>query len=335
MKFTSLKTTALFFTLAIALAQTANAQKVTSLRMMEAKDGLGKAVFSYDGKTAAFFGWAGPEKDRAEITIWNTQTGAVKRELKQNLGQLSSIALSTDGKTIALGYNNKINFLSIQAGKVVRTLSGHSGNLKELIYSPDGKMFASRSDNKTTRVWNLSTGKSQVTIAETPDGGYAEQGRIAFSPNSKTIATAGTNTTIKLWDVKSGKLLRALPKADIPVTFSGDGKTLATSSREESNEALKIWDIKTGKLKRSLTFRSTNYNFIGANTVALSPNGKLLAAYYGGGGDWGQLRLWNTTTGKFRVFNQTEGDGGIAFSPDGKNLVVSDWGGTVSIFKLG
>lgn len=68
----------------------------------------------------------------------------------------------------------------------------------------------------------------------------------------------------------------------------------------------------------------------GPGAVAFTPDSKLLACYR----NRGDLRLWDTTTGKLLDTVETSAgtssfvtDSGMAFSPDGKTLAVGAWSG--------
>ncbi|WP_414590263.1 WD40 repeat domain-containing protein, partial [Scytonema sp. PCC 10023] len=68
-------------------------------------------------------------------------------------------------------------------------------------FSPDGKTVASASEDKTIKLWNISTGQQISTFTGHTDKVFS----VAFSPDGKTVASASEDNTIKLWNISTGK----------------------------------------------------------------------------------------------------------------------------------
>ena len=163
-----------------------------------------------------------------------------------------------------------------------------------------------------------------------PEGATARLGKgaiskIAYAPDGTKLAV-GSSIGVWIYDVESGKALDLFPMNWVScVAFSPDGKTLVSGSRQHH---LVLWDITTGEPLRTFN------NVYGSDvfSVAFSPDGKTLVS----GHDNGFICLWETATGKAsNYFFNIWGEEGtelmpdhigaihsIAFSPDGKTLVI-------------
>ncbi|MEH2151563.1 nSTAND1 domain-containing NTPase, partial [Nostoc sp.] len=85
----------------------------------------------------------------------------------------------------------------------VNTLEGHSREVNSVGFSPDGKTLASGSEDKTIKLWDVSTGKAIKTLTGHSSRVYS----VGFSPDGKTLASGSEDKTIKLWDVSTGKAI--------------------------------------------------------------------------------------------------------------------------------
>ncbi|MBC1242316.1 PD40 domain-containing protein, partial [Nostoc sp. 2RC] len=73
--------------------------------------------------------------------------------------------------------------------------TGHSSRVNSVVFSPDGKTLASASDDKTIKLWDVSTSKAIKTLT----GHSSRVNSVVFSPDGKTLASASDDNTIKLW----------------------------------------------------------------------------------------------------------------------------------------
>jgi tricorn protease-like protein len=68
---------------------------------------------------------------------------------------------------------------------------------------------------------------------------------VTYSPDGKTLASGSADQTIKLWDVQTGKEQATVQaKSMIAVAYSPDGKTLALGNADQT---IKLWDLPTAK----------------------------------------------------------------------------------------
>ena len=286
-------------------------------------------AFSPDGRMLASC------DDEGNITLWEWDaahqlpTGTV---LRRHSGPVYSVAFSPDGKILASGSGDKTVILwNVETRQPIgHPLKGHADAVTSVAFSPDGKTLASGSQDKTIILWDV---KAQAPIGQ-PLRGYEQPiHSVAFSPDGNTLASAADDNFMLFWDVSSLHVEPAVPTATgqaaqpvmrtlkghtrsvIDVAFSPDGKTLASSSADDT---IILWDVVTGKPIGEPLEGHADY----VESVAFSPDGKSLAS----GSDDRTIILWNVTTHRSigePIRGPNYGINAVAFSPDGKILAAA------------
>ncbi len=228
-------------------------------------------------------------------------------------GTVSSIAVSSDGKTLIHGNSDgTIHVLNPNTGDYLQTLKAHQGGITSLAISPNGQQFVSIGFDNTIKIWNRQTGQLLRTLTSDHFGDSA-----AISPDGQRLA-ASVEGVVKVWNLQTGELLNTFAKptdSDIArgyssVVFRSDGQILATGSGWDNS--LNIWNAQTGERVRSLRGVSTD-------TVAFLPNAQALAICH--------THLWTLDTGEAVKINSSEPPSycrAIAISPDGKLLASAN-----------
>jgi WD40 repeat protein len=280
---------------------------------------LDQASFSPDGKRAVTAHADGVAR------IWDVATGQLLVPLIAHTERSIQVRIwdadfSPDGKwVLTTSADGSVRLWDAGTGKQVRSFAGLGGPVGRAIFSPDGKYVISGGVDGKSLVWDAQNGAVVATHSTDPP----TIDFVAVSPDSKRLATRDPDGMVRIWDLLSPKQLMAF-EADTcrvcPLAFSPDGKYLVTFGSDGSGH---LWDAATGGEVRRLAGHP------GATVwgIAYSPNGNYLASSADGDGI---VHLWDVQTGvEMRRFSDGEG---LAFSPDGKYLLITEFDGTAGIW---
>ena len=172
----------------------------------------------------------------------------------------------------------------------------HDAKVRSVAMSSDGKYVASGSEDRTARVWEVTSGK-EIARIEHP----AAVGAVQLTSDGKHLATIAdvrsAEIAVRLWSLPAGHLTAQFPAGSI--AFSPDDKLFAVAN----STGIAVCDTITGKQTTALPN--------GSGKLAFSVDGKRIT-----NGE----RVWDTTTGKelSRIPPQQAGTRAVDFSPDGK-----------------
>eukprot|EP00798_Chlamydomonas_sp_ICE-L_P020287 gene20287-27045_t len=208
------------------------------------------------------------------------------------LGEVKQIFEFHTAPTLDLDWRNNTTFASCSTDKLiyvcklgetapVKTFKGHTDEINAVRWDPSGKLLASCSDDRTAKVWSLSSGTDKCLhdfkdhSREIYTCRWSPTGAGSANPNLPLLlATASFDHTVKLWDVEAGKCVNSLEQHTQPVysvSFSPNGKLVATGSFDRN---MHVWSVEDGSLIR--TFRGE----AGIYEVCWSKEGERLAACY-------------------------------------------------------
>ncbi|HEV3257629.1 MAG TPA: WD40 repeat domain-containing protein [Gemmataceae bacterium] len=251
---------------------------------------------------------------------------------------IGCLAFAPDGKTLALGQDNKVVLWDVRRATKRAMLAGHEDTVTSLAFNADGTVLASSGgQDHSIRLWKVATGKQLLSITAPMN---PVVGLVAFSPDGKVLAASYGDGTVKLWDATTGEGRMALQEGVDGLAFAPDGKTLATVN----NEGVKIWNPAAGRVLRTLKgplHRRPGVSraaFSRLLSVAYSPGGKTLAtecedlAAKASAKDLDErtVILWDLARGEPRltVRGHTNGGKALSFAADGKKLALASDEGT-------
>ncbi len=262
-------------------------------------------AFSPEGH-AVVFEFSGPS-----AVLMDLRTG--ERLLLGPVNDLATCAaFSPDGRRVLIGDDaGGLHLFDTATAAPIASLEGHTRQVRTVAFSPDGRRFASGSGDETLRVWDAESLHTIYTARPHTNKVTA----LDWSPDGRLLATGSTDSTIRVLDADTGEPLNTLHGHRFTVLglrFTADSSGLMSSARDG---LVKSWSRLTSP--RTPIIRAG----LGSTSVAISPDGAMLAA---NGGD-GRVRRWSLPNRRRLEDLTTDAQGvfDVAFSPTGDLLAVS------------
>jgi WD40 repeat protein len=264
------------------------------------------------------------ESNGAEVRVWDVTTGKLVRPVGKHSGSVTSMSVSPDGETVAVGSYSRgaLHQWNLSTGKQVFPLGLSSDVVRAASLSPNGKTVAAAVNIGSVATWELKSNKSQWMHTEADE--YI--GDVAFSPDGMTLAVGSAGVSdgkIALRDVETGRLVRSwstqFSGSDARVAYSPDGLSLACANL---SKLVSVCDVKNSKVR--FKFSTTDSWVWG---TAFAPDGRFLAT----ASTDGTLRIWDAADGSARRSfpEYTDGVSAFAYSPTGMMIATSGREGSI------
>jgi WD40 repeat protein len=271
-------------------------------------------AFSPDGKHLAAGNLDGNRTEgdvySYSFRIWNVTTGKQRHAIGKHTWTVHDLQYTPDGrKLISASADKSIRWWDAKTARELRYLEADD-QVTSISLSPDGTLLATKGRRNEILLWNALTGDNLPSLRI----GDHHVHRVAFGLGKRLLITTEYDwSNVRLWHIAQDRQSTLLPTdkyvSDPQIAVSPDGKILATASERGT---VQLWELATGKERLRITLAGAR----SVDGIAFAAHGQVLAI----SGDE-TIYLCGIATGKeLGRLKAPAGQGGLAFSPDGKQL---------------
>lgn len=196
-------------------------------------EGVWAARMTPDGRTLVLRNEAGGQ-------LWGVGRLTRQADLPV-LKDAHAIALTRDGRRLAVAGADHAVLLLDSSGNVASTYLGHTNAVVDLAFSPNGRRLASAGVDGAVKLWDATRNPAEEADFERGENTWVRS--LAFSPDGTTAAVGDGRGFVALMDPLTGldrKAWRAHEQTVIGLGFSHDGRRLASA---DASGVVKVWDV--------------------------------------------------------------------------------------------
>jgi WD40 repeat protein len=136
-----------------------------------------------------------------EVFVWDSPDDGQERTAFRVPSQVTALAVSTDGHSIAAGRQDGYVTIFDARTKEERTWQAHKLRINRLVYSGDGAHLAAGSADGTATLWGSASGRLEHSLPRDE----SEVTGVSFDETGRILATASSKGNVRTWDVETGR----------------------------------------------------------------------------------------------------------------------------------
>ena len=173
-------------------------------------------------------------------SLWDTESGSLLADLRQEDGRLTRAVLSPNGTVAAIaGTDGKVQLWDLDQGKVVKEIDADDDVVWSVAFSPDAEHLATASSDEVVALWDIATGE-RLAVLTGHTGGATD---VAFLADGVTLVAIDRGGGLHFWDLPTGRRLspplEAHSGASWRLALHPDGERLATAG---DDGLVRVWD---------------------------------------------------------------------------------------------
>ena len=200
-----------------------------------AREEVNCVAWSADGKRVA----AGTNS--SEVVLIDPSTYEVVRKVREHSNLVFTVAFSpSSGLLMSGSYDRTAIIYSAHDLTVLKTLTGHESRVSCAVFIDEDRV-ATGSDDKSIRIWDVTSGETIHTIKEHSDWVLS----LALSPNCRLLVSGGGDKKLILYDAETYAVTKTVEcKSWVNSICFVDDSTLLAGV--EHSEMISV-DVRTGE----------------------------------------------------------------------------------------
>ncbi len=308
--------------------------------------GNGTLTREFAGPTAAVTG-VGFTPNAAQVAagardkslyVWNL-SGQMQYEVKSPV-EIERVAFSPDGKKlVAVGSDQTIRSYDPAPPnpqpeqplprEVAQELVGHEKSIRAAVFTADNRTLLTAGDDGSLKTWAVAAAGQTANLTGHGDAVYG----LAFTPDGNGLVSTSNDKTVRLWDLEKNQIRSTLSPQQNGTHYgtavTRDGRFAFAAGTDKT---VRLWNLSTQTQIRRFTGPEHQLY-----DVAVSPDGKTVAAGGMGLGSQRPVYLWNVDAEKPTRLLEGHADDcyAVEFNAAGNRLLTAGYSGQVFVWNVG